>query len=165
VSRPLKSLVAGIGVLLVAGPLSSCGGSADKSTSSETNRAVPGAEARPPRLSRPDRKAVRDIQKSSGDLRAAVTPVAYGSSNQILAKNQLSADISSLNSSKPRNSLLRRLRTRALHALQSAVSSSPHQSVPPKDVATAAIAEADRIDAGLRRYAASHPAANEIAPG
>ena len=29
----------------------------------------------------------------------------------------------------------------------------------------AAIAEADRIDAGLRRYAASHPAANEIAPG
>jgi hypothetical protein len=86
--------------------------------------------------------------------------VTYGSAAKI-GSRQLNSDFRKVLALSPQSPLLRRLRAQALTAVRSAT--SPAASV--KAAAAAAIAEADRIDAGLRRYAASNPAANEIAPG
>jgi hypothetical protein len=85
--------------------------------------------------------------------------VAYGSAGTIAA-GQLNADVRRLERLKPRSSLLRDLREQTLSAVRSTITRGGS-----KAIANAAIGEADRIDQGLRRYAASNPAANEIAPG
>jgi hypothetical protein len=138
------------------------GGSKEGATTSQTNGPKPpkSAEVPPPRLASRDKDAFRTIQTASGALRAAVVPAAYGSTNRIAAA-RLRASARKVRSIHPRNPLLRELRARMARALASAASADGE----PKARATAAIAEADRIDAGLRRYAASHPAANEVAPG
>ena len=151
----LRILVAGVIALLIAVVPLACG-SDDKG-----NETVPGAEVRPPRLAPADKRAFRQIQKSSGDLRAAAIAASYGSSETIVA-DQLRVDIRKLEDLHPRDSLLKRLHRRALRALRSA---SEGQGADVQAAAAAAIAEADLIDDGLRRYAASHPAANELAPG
>jgi hypothetical protein len=130
----------------------------------EAKTAAPGAEVAPPRLVRADRKAFAEIQRSSGALRAAAIPVAYGSAPGIVAPGRLLAAARDVAAIVPRDSLLRRLRRRTIRALRTAASDGGTPEIA-KDAANAAIAEADRIDAGLRRYAAAHPAANEIAPG
>ena len=117
------------------------------------------AETPPPRLHASDRKAYASIQRISGDLRAAVTPLAYGTAATI-DTTALAADARTLDRLTPRSAELQGLRQQTLSALQSVIGRSPT-----KAIATAAIGEADRIDDGLRRYAASNPAANEIAPG
>jgi hypothetical protein len=158
VPRLRSLLAAGLAGLLVAvGPVACGDDDAD-----ESQRAAPGAEVAPPRLSRSDREAFAEIQRASGALRAAAIAVAYGSAPRIAEPGRLRAVARELAAIVPRDSLLRRLRRRTIKALRTAAS---EEGTPPKDVAKAAIAEADRIDAGLRRYAASHPAANEIAPG
>jgi hypothetical protein len=164
-----RLLVAGVAALAFAGPAAGCGGSGDKQGSAANGSTTTGAgakkpprsaEVRPPRLARTNKSAYAAIQKVSGDLRAAATPVTYGSAAKI-ASRQLNSDFRKVLALSPQSPLLRRLRAQALTAVRSAT--SPAASV--KAAAGAAIAEADRIDAGLRRYAASNPAANEIAPG
>jgi hypothetical protein len=159
VSRTLGLIIAGVTGLLILILVSGCGGGENQS---RTTRAPRSADVAPPRLSAADEKAYPDIQKTSGDLRAAAIPVTYRSAAAI-ASAQLSADVRELRAVKPQDALLRRLRRSALKAVSVAISQPRGASV--KAAAAAAIAEADRIDAGLRRYAASHPAANEIAPG
>lgn len=167
--RLTRLLVAGVAALAIAGPTAGCGGSGDKSGNAATStagqdagakRPPRAAEVRPPRLARTDKRAYTAIQKASGDLRAAATPVTYGPAAKIATK-QLNADFRRLLALSPESPSLRRLRVQTLTAVRSAIS----PGAAGKAVATAAIAEADRIDAGLRRYAASNPAANEIAPG
>jgi hypothetical protein len=138
------------------------GGSKGASTTTETSARKPpkSAEARPPRLRHPDKAAFAAIQRASGVLRASAVPAAYGSATRIPA-DRLRAVAREVGATHPRDPLLKRLRETTLGALDAAASSG----AAPKAVATAAIAEADRIDSGLRRYAASNPAANEIAPG
>jgi hypothetical protein len=169
VPRFTRLLVAGVAALAFAGPIAACGGSGDKKPNAATNaagqatggkRPPRSAEVRPPRLVRTDKRAYRTIQKASGDLRAAATPVTYSPTVRIATK-QLNLDFSKLLALSPQSPLLRSLRVQTLTAVRSATSSGASG----KAAATAAIAEADRIDAGLRRYAASNPAANEIAPG
>ncbi len=159
--RPSCLLVAGAAALLAAGPLSGCGGGSDGST--DGKQAPRSAEVAPPRLAGTDRKAYAEILKSSGALRAAAVPVAYGAAPRI-ATDQLNPALRKLAATHPRNPALRRLRLSTLSALRAAASGGA-QDEAAKTIATEAIAEADRTDAGLRRYAASHPAANEIAPG
>jgi hypothetical protein len=141
-----------------------CGGGSKgaSTTTTETSARKPpkSAEARPPRLRHPDKAAFAAIQRASGVLRASAVPAAYGSATRIPA-DRLRAVAREVGATHPRNPLLKRLRETTLGALDAAASSG----AAPKAVATAAIAEADRIDSGLRRYAASNPAANEIAPG
>jgi hypothetical protein len=160
VPRPSCLLAAGVAALLIAGPLAGCGGSDD---SGDAKQAPRSAEVPPPRLGNTDRKAYARILRSSGALRAAAVPVAYGAAPRI-ATDQLNPAIGKLAATHPRNPSLRRLRLSILSALRAAVSGGA-QGESAKAIATQAIAEADRTDAGLRRYAASHPAANEIAPG
>jgi hypothetical protein len=164
VPRPPRSLLAGVAVALaLAAASAGCGGgSGDGKDATQT---APGAETPPPRLRTADRKAFAEIQRSSGVLRAAAVPVAYGAATRIVVKDRLNAATRALAADVPRDSLLRRLRSRALRGLRAAASPKAHADRAARRIAAFAIAEADRIDAGLRRYAASHPAANEIAPG
>jgi hypothetical protein len=169
VPRLTRLLVAGVAALAIAGPTVGCGGSGDKhgnagstagSNAAGGKRPPRSAEVPPPRLVRADKTAYTTIQKASGDLRAAVTPVTYGATGRI-ATRQLNADFTKLLALSPQSPLLRRLRVQTMTAVRSATS----RGASAKAVAATATAEADRIDAGLRRYAASNPAANEIAPG
>lgn len=149
------------GLLVAAAPLAGCGGSDDGGTSSATaTKPAPGAEVAPPPLATRDRRVYNEIQRSSGALRAAAVPVAYGAATRIVVADRLNAAARRLAVTHPRNSLLRRLRRTALAALGVAASDRAREDSSAKGIANAAIAEADRIDAGLRRYAASHPAAN-----
>ena len=152
----LRILAAGVVALLIAVAPLACG------SDDVGDKTVPGAEVRPPRLAPADRRAYRQIQKSSGDLRAAAIAASNGSSETIVP-DQLRPDIRKLENLHPGDSLLSRLHRRALRALGSAASEGQGADV--QAAAAAAIAEADLIDAGLRRYAALHPAANELAPG
>jgi hypothetical protein len=101
------------------------------------------------------------IQSASGALRAAAVPVAYGASPQIDSA-QLSHVVRRLSGADPQSAQLRRLKAATLAAINAVEAASVGAAA--KAGATEAIAEADRIDDGLRRYAASHPAANEIQP-
>jgi hypothetical protein len=167
VPRLIRLLAAGVAALaLAAAGVAGCGGDAKPKAKPESapgaadQRKPPrSAEIPPPRLHAPDRKAYAAIQKTSGDLRAAVTPLAYGAASRIDTAD-LTADARKLERLAPRNGRLQGLREQTLSALQSVIGRAPT-----KAIATAAIGEADRIDDGLRRYAASNPAANEIAPG
>jgi hypothetical protein len=161
VPRLTRLLAAGVAAFAVAaGSITGCGGGSDGSTGRTDKRKPPkSAEVAPPRLPASDRRTYAAIQKTSGDLRAAATPVAYGSGGTIAA-DQLEADVRRLERLKPRSSSLRDAREQALSAVRSTITRGSS-----KASANAAIAEADRIDDSLRRYAASNPAANEIAPG
>jgi hypothetical protein len=163
VPRLNRLLAAGVAVLALAAlGAGGCGGSSKpKATTGATDHRKPprSAEIPPPRLHASDRKAYAAIQKASGDLRAAVTPLAYGAASRI-ETTDLTADARKLERLAPRSPRLQGLREQSLSALQSVIGRAPT-----KAIATAAIGEADRIDDGLRRYAASNPAANEIAPG
>jgi hypothetical protein len=156
---PVVALVAGL--LIAATPLAACGGSDnDDGTGGTTTKTVPGAEVAPPPLVPRDRRAYNAIQRSSGALRAAAVPVAYGSGTRIVVADHLNALAGQLARTSPRNASLKRLRRTALDALSQASSAAAREDATAKGIAKASIAEADRIDAGLRRYAASHPAAN-----
>ena len=156
-SRALRLLAAAaVGLVIAAAPLG-CGSDDDGAP-----EPAPGADVRPPRLPAADKTAYTRIQRASGDLRAAAIPVPYGASEAVVA-DRLRADARRLERTQPENSLLRRLRRRTLDAVRDLTAAD--EGEPARAAATAAIGEADRIDAGLRRYAASNPAANEIAPG
>jgi len=101
------------------------------------------------------------IQSASGALRAAAVPVAYGASPQSDASG-LNRALRRLPGAEPQNVQLQRLKARTLAAINAILAAD--RGAAAKAAATEAIAEADGIDAGLRRYAASHPAANEIQP-
>ena len=145
------------GLLVAAAPLSGCGGSDDDGQTTRTN---PAAEVPPPPLPARNRRAYSELQRASGTLRAAAVPVAYGSATRIVVADSLNAAVRQLSRTRPRDASLRRLRQMTLAALRVAASEPAREDATAKGIAKAAIAEADRIDADLRRYAASHPAAN-----
>ena len=149
-------------VALVAVAVAGCGGGSNggSTTATDTRKPPKSAEVPPPALRSKDKAAFTAIQRASGILRSAAVPAAYGSTARIPA-DRLRAAAREVGATDPRNPLLKRLRADALKALDAAASSG----AAPKATATTAIAEADRIDGGLRRYAALHPAANDIAPG
>jgi hypothetical protein len=125
------------------------------------NRPAHGADVKPPRLPREDRLAFGRIQSASGALRAAAVPVAYGASQRVEA-GELSRALRRLSGADPANARLQELKARTLAAINAVLGAG--QGAPAKATANQAIEVADRIDDGLRRYAASHPAANEIQP-
>jgi hypothetical protein len=165
VPRLNRLLLAGVAALaLSAAGVAGCGGGSSSSSKTATGAATQkkpprSAEIPPPRLRASDRKTYAAIQRISGDLRAAVTPLAYGTAATI-DTTALASDARQLERLAPQSTQLQGLRQQTLSALQSVIGRSPT-----KAIATAAIGEADRIDDGLRRYAASNPAANEITPG
>jgi hypothetical protein len=160
---PRLSRIAAVGLvpLALAVPLG-CGSSSkkDESGTTKTTRTAPGAETPPPPLPANDGQAYAEIQRDSGVLRAAAVPVAYGTASRIVVADRLNAAARTLTGVKPRNPLLVRLRRQTLAALGKAGSRAGLDETKAKGIARKAIAEADRIDAGLRRYAALHPAAN-----
>jgi|SoiMethySBSTD1v2_1073268.scaffolds.fasta_scaffold2922761_1 hypothetical protein len=167
VPRLIRLLAAGVAALaLAAAGVAGCGGDSKPGSNSKPATAAAdqrkpprSAEIPPPRLHASDRKTYAAIQRISGDLRAAVTPLAYGTAATI-DTTALASDAKTLERLAPQSGRLQGLRQETLSALQSVIGRAPT-----KAIATAAIGEADRIDDGLRRYAASNPAANEIAPG
>jgi hypothetical protein len=124
-------------------------------------RPAHGADVKPPRLSRADRLAFGRIQSASGALRAAAVPVAYGAAPQIDPAG-LNRAMRRLSGADPANAQLQRLKARTLAAINALLGAG--QGAAAKATGNQAIGVADRIDDGLRRYAASHPAANEIQP-
>jgi hypothetical protein len=156
---PVRLLVAGVAAVALAAFAAACGGGSDETTSA--TRPPPSADVRPPRLPRADRLAFGRIRSASGALRAAAVPVAYGASPRVDA-SQLRRVLRRLSGADPQNAQLQKLKARTLDALNTLMATG--QGAPAKAVANEAIAVADRIDDGLRGYAASHPAANEIQP-
>jgi len=154
-SRLAILVLAGLAIAVPAG----CGGS-DKNKDAGTTKTAPGAETPPPPLPSADRGAYAEIQRSSGALRAAAVPVAYGSATRFVVADRLNAAAGQLSRARPRSPLLARLRRTTLAALRRTASAGALDDAKAKGIAKKAITEADRIDAGLRRYAASHPAAN-----
>jgi hypothetical protein len=155
-----RLVVLGLAGLLVAAWPAGCGGSDDDSNSATSTKTAPGAEVPPPPLRARDRNAFNEIQRSSGALRAAAVPVAYGSATRIVVADRLNAAARRVARTRPRDRLLARLRRTTLAALGKAASEPARADATSKQIANASIAEANRIDAGLRRYAALHPAAN-----
>jgi hypothetical protein len=156
----VRPLLVAVAVGLLALP-AGCGGSDDEP---DTPKPPPSANVPPPKLAARDSRAFREIQRSSGVLRAAVVPVTFGAAPRVVAAARLNAAAGRVAKLRPRDPLLRRLRASVLDALRTTASEGA-QRASAKRAARAAVGEADRIDAGLRRYAASHPAANSIAPG
>src|SRR4051812_22753737 len=111
--RLLATSVVGFAIALAG-----CGGSDDKDGT--TSQVAPGAEVAPPPLAAPDRRAYNEIERSSGALRAAAVPVAYGSAPRIVVPGELNAAARKLARTHPRDRLLRRLRRTALVALRAA---------------------------------------------
>ena len=146
--------------LAIAAP-AGCGSDDDTDTNAGTTKTAPGAEVPPPPLARGDDHAYSELERSSGALRAAAVPVAYGSASRIVVADRLKAAARRLSATRPSSKALARLRRTTLAALRLAYSEGAVDDSKAKGIAKRSIAEADRIDAGLRRYAASHPAANE----
>jgi hypothetical protein len=142
--------------------LAGCGGSSDKPAQP---RPPASAEQPPPRLSTGNRATFVALARNSGVLRAAAVPVAYGSATRIVVQRRLRAAARQVGRTHPRNAALRALRARLLAALHRAASAETLQDSAAKRIARDSIAATDRVDAGLRRYAASNPAANELLPG
>jgi hypothetical protein len=152
-------------VLLVSALLicaAGCGGSDDKTSEQKTH---PAAEIPPPALRPADRAAFVELGRASGVLRAAAIPVAYGAATRIVVAPRLRAAAVDVRKTRPRSPRLRRLRARTLAALRLASSSGARQDGTAKQIARDSIKQAARIDAGLRQYAASNPAANDLQPG
>lgn len=139
-----------------------CGGSADKPAAP---RPPASAEQPPPRLPSGDRAAFAALARNSGVLRAAAVPVAYGSATRIVVRQRLRVAARQVGRTHPRKAALRALRARLLSALRRAASPKALVDSAAKRIARDSIAAADGVDAGLRRYAASNPAANELLPG
>jgi hypothetical protein len=150
-----------VGLLLVA---SGCGGSDDKASSAQTET-NPNAEVPPPALHHADRKAYAELTQASGALRSAAVPVAYGSATRIVVAERLDAEAADVLKEHPDSAALRSLRKRTLAALRLAGSPAAQRVTTAKQIARDSIAKADRIDDGLRRYAATNPAANDLTPG
>jgi hypothetical protein len=157
--RLVGAIVVGALLILAAG----CGSSSDKK--SNEPKAPASAEKPPPALPSGDRVAFAALTRGSGVLRAAATPVAYGSATRIVVVPRLDAAATAVRRTRPRSAALRRLRARTLAALRLATSPGALQQATSKPIARKTIAAADRIDAGLRRYAGSNPAANDLLPG
>jgi hypothetical protein len=157
--RLVRAIVVGAVLILAAG----CGSSGDKQ--SNERKPPASAETPPPALPSGDRAAFAELTRSSGVLRAAAVPVAYGSATRIVVVPRLDAAAGAVRKTKPGNRALRALRTRTLAALRLASSPGALQQATSKRIARRALAEADRIDAGLRSYAGSNPAANDLLPG
>jgi hypothetical protein len=141
-----------------------CGGSDDKTSQQET-KTNPAAEIPPPALRPADSAAFSELRRGSGVLRAAAIPVAYGAATRIVVAPRLRAEAVEVRQTRPRSPRLRSLRARTLAALRLASSPGAVQDGTAKQIARDSIKQADRIDAGLRRYAASNPAANDLQPG
>jgi hypothetical protein len=139
-----------------------CGGGSDDNAAPppDTRKPPRSAEIPPHPLGSSDRRAYRAIQAASGVLRAAAVPVAFGATTRI-ETSRLRRAARRVSATDPSNGSLQKLRT----TTQDALTALAAPSGDPKAKGKAAMTEADRIDDGLRRYAASHPAANEIAPG
>ena len=151
-----------VGLLLLA---PGCGGSDEKSSQPSQPKANPNAETPPPALRTGDRKTFAVLTRSSGVLRAAAVPVAYGSATRIVVGPRLDAAAAELQRTHPRSAALRRLRLQTLAGLRLASSPAALRGSSSKRIAQESIAKADRIDDGLRGYAASNPAANDLQPG
>jgi len=114
-------LASGFAALALAGGAAGgCGGGSSSSSSSTTstgatNQKKPPASAErpPPRLKSSDRKAYAAIQKASGDLRAAVTPLSYGTATTIDTA-ALATDVRKLNAVAPHSASLQGLRQQTL---------------------------------------------------
>jgi hypothetical protein len=158
--RRLVGAIAVGGLLILA---AGCGSSSDKKSTAP--KAPASAEQPPPALPSGDRVAFAELARSSGVLRAAAVPVAYGSASRIVVVPRLDAAASAVRKTRPRSAALRRLRARTLAALRLATSPGALRQPTSKRIASRAIAAADRIDAGLRGYAGSNPAANDLLPG
>ena len=140
-----------------------CGGSDDNT--SQQQKTNPAAEIPPPALRPADSAAFSELRRGSGVLRAAAIPVAYGAATRIVVAPRLRAEALEVRKTRPRSPRLRSLRARTLAALQLASSPGAVQDGTAKQIARDSIKQADRIDAGLRQYAASNPAANDLQPG
>jgi hypothetical protein len=157
--------------LTAAGLVAGCGGS-DK-PSAERHEAEPGEQGGDEgeqsksdalnKIPDSDRTAFIGLATSIGTLRARAAPVAVGTTDRLGPAAPIVAARSQVASLDPADPDLVAVR-RGLIPVLTRFANAPLTGVGARRAARAAIASADRIEAGLRRYSRTQPAIGGVIP-
>jgi hypothetical protein len=115
-----------------------------------------------PQLPAADRRAYVEIATDSGTLRVSVVRAALGRSAAVDTA-AIAAARRRLALARPRDALLARLKAQLVAACSEVIAhAGPHTGVQP--AAKKALTATDKVNAGLRQYAARHPAVAGLIP-
>jgi hypothetical protein len=156
-----------LALAVASAALVGCGGGGGSSETAETGS---GAEEQEQgqakaleKVPASDQAAFIEIATVIGTLRVRAAPVAVGKSHRLTSAAPLRAGRSRLAALRPRDPRLARLRDRLIPALTKFIH-APTSRAAARRAAKSAIADADRIEAGLRRYARIQPAVGALIP-
>jgi hypothetical protein len=152
--------------------LVSCGGSSDKESGGESHgeggertgeEAEQGQSEALNKIPEGDRTAFFQLATAIGTLRARAAPVAVGTSPQLENAAPLRAARAQVAKLRPADPQLVQLRAQLLPLL-ARFTKAPESGAGATRAAKAAIADADRIEAGLRAYTQRTPAIGGAIP-
>lgn len=144
--------------------LVACGGGGSATRSGERGRAEQGAsQSRSAEIPKADRTAFYAIATISGSLRLSVAPVALGQTDRPTDRAELVAARHRLAALRPRDRQLSSLGAKLGAALAAAVHPL-HGRGAVRLAARRALQATDNVNAGLRSYAARHPATAALIP-
>jgi hypothetical protein len=150
-------------LVLFAGGLVACGDDENATRSGERQEPVQEGEKRSAEIPSVDRTAFYEIATVSGSLRLSAAPVALGQANRQHGTEELVTARHRLAALRPRDPQLARLTAKLRAAL--AVAIRPvHGLGAVRQAARRALHATDVINAGLRSYAARHPATAALIP-
>jgi hypothetical protein len=151
-------------VIAAAGaPLTGCGGGSGKDTGEAGEEGEQQQEKALAKIPEADQTAFIKLATAIGTLRARAAPVAVGKSDHLVSAASLRAARSRIADLKPRDQRLARLRDQLLPVL-TRFSRAPTSGSGARRAARGAIADADRIEAGLRSYTQTRPAIGGLIP-
>jgi hypothetical protein len=158
--------VAAVAIALGGVPLAGCGGKSGKDSSGEGAGGEEADQRQAEALAKvpqSDQTAFIQLATVIGALRARAAPVAVGTSRQLGSAAPLRKGRSQVIALRPSDPTLVKARKELLPAL-TRFSRAPSTGAASRRAARAAIADADRIEAGLRSYAQTRPAIGGLIP-
>jgi hypothetical protein len=154
-------------VVAAAGPpITGCGGGSHEDNGEGSKQGEEGEQRQAEALDKipvADQTAFTQLATAIGTLRARAAPVAVGTSQRLASAAPLLTARGQVNSLRPSDPRLSRLRGQLIPVL-TRFSRAPTSGAAARRAARAAIADADRIEAGLRRYAQGSPAIGGLIP-
>jgi hypothetical protein len=146
--------------------LAGCGGGSSADNGEKQESGEQGEEGQAKALAqvpKEDQTAFIQLGTVIGVLRARAAPVAVGTSGRLGSAAPLIAGRKQVAALKPQDPDLTRVRDQLLPVL-ARFSRAPSSGPASRRSARAAIAEADRIEAGLRHYSQVRPAVGGLIP-
>jgi hypothetical protein len=170
-STARRALILLLVSLFAAAPIAGCGGSGGKS--GEQHEADTGEQggdrgegegsAALDKIPQGDRDAFIQLATAIGTLRARAAPVAVGQVDQLGPAAPIVAARGQVVALHPTDAGLLSVRRRLIPAL-GRFAEAPLSGLAARRAARVAIASADRIEAGLRRYSRTQPAIGGVIP-